>query len=118
MIEKIQGRSDDLCWGIRKKDNSRQFIYQDYISRTIISVSDDIEEFQAIQKDYDHLILRIRLKPMVERADIEEILIRSIRKVFTDYDCNEPGVEVIFGDPLVNINSGKLSRVICEIKDI
>ncbi len=118
VIEKIQGRSDDLCWGIRKKDNSRQFIYQDYISRTIISVSDDIEEFQAIQKDYDHLILRIKLKPMVERADIEEILIRSIRKVFTDYDCNEPGVEVIFGDPLVNINSGKLSRVICEIKDI
>jgi len=55
---------------------------------------------------------------MVESADIEEKLIRSVKKVFTDYDCNEPRVEVIFGEPLRNINSGKLSRVICEIKDI
>jgi putative adenylate-forming enzyme len=118
VIEKIHGRSDDLCWGIRKTDNSRQFIYQDYISRTIISVSDDIEEFQAIQKDYNHMILRIKLRPMVESTDIQEKLIQSIRKVFSDYNCNEPRVEVIFGEPLRNINSGKLSRVICEIKDI
>jgi putative adenylate-forming enzyme len=118
VIEKIQGRADDLFWGIRKTDNSRHFIYQDYISRTIISVSDNIEEFQAIQKDYKHLILRIELKPMVGRQEIEKKLISNIRKVFTDYNCIEPRVEIIFGEPLRNINSGKLSRVICEIKDI
>jgi putative adenylate-forming enzyme len=121
VIEKIQGRADDLFWGLRKTDRSRHFIYQDYISRTIISVSDQIEEFQAIQKDYEHLILRIKLYPATEMAEemkIKETLISSIRKVFTDYNCIEPQVEVLFAEPLKNINSGKLSRVICEIKDV
>ena len=121
VIEKIQGRADDLFWGLRKTDRSRHFIYQDYISRTIISVSDKIEEFQAIQKDYEHLILRIQLNRDTEKAEkmiIEEKLVSGIRKVFTDYNCVEPEVEVIFGEPLRNINSGKLSRIICEIRDL
>jgi hypothetical protein len=49
---------------------------------------------------------------------IEENLISNIRKVFTGYNCIEPEVEVLFADPLKNINSGKLSRVICEIKEV
>lgn len=121
VIEKIQGRADDLFWGLRKTNRSRHFIYQDYISRTIISVSNEIEEFQAIQKDYGHLVLRIKLNPGTEKVEeikVEEKLVSSIRKVFTDYNCIEPEVEVIFAEPLRNINSGKLSRVICEIKDV
>ncbi|MCK7537152.1 MAG: hypothetical protein MZV63_42400 [Marinilabiliales bacterium] len=121
MIEKIQGRADDLFWGLRKTDGARHFIYQDYISRNIISVSNRIDEFQAIQKDYDHLVLRIQLNPETEedeKAKIKEELISIIRKVFTDYNCREPEVEVIFAEPLKNINSGKLSRVICEIKEV
>lgn len=118
VIEKIQGRADDLLWGIRKSDRSRHFIYQDYISRTIICVSNDIEEFQAIQKTIDRLELRIRLKPLADKEEIRQKLVNSIRKVFADYGCIEPEVEVIFGEPLPNINSGKLSRVICEIKDL
>jgi putative adenylate-forming enzyme len=121
VIQKIHGRADDLFWGLRKTDRSRHFIYQDYISRTIISVSNGIEEFQAIQKDYENLILRIQLNPATDKAEkmkIEENLISCIRKVFTDYNCTEPEVEVIFAEPLKNINSGKLSRVICEIKDV
>ena len=118
VIEKIQGRSDDLFWGLRKTDRSRHFIFQDYISRTIISVSNEIDEFQAIQKDFCHLVLRIKLNPGAEKEKIEEKLVSCIRKVFTDYNCFEPEVEVIFAEPLKNINSGKLSRVICEIKDV
>lgn len=121
VIEEIQGRADDLFWGLRKTDRSRHFIYQDYISRTIISVSNQITEFQAIQKDYEHIVLRIQINPatkLTEKMKIEENLISSIRKVFTGYNCIEPEVEVIFADPLKNINSGKLSRVICEIKDV
>jgi putative adenylate-forming enzyme len=121
VIEKINGRADDLFWGLRKTDRSRHFIYQDYISRTIISVSDEIEEFQAIQKDYYHLVLRIELNPRTEKMEkmkIEERLVSRIGKVFTDYNCIEPEVLVIFASPLRNVNSGKLSRVICEIKDV
>ena len=121
VIEKIQGRADDLLWGLRKTDGSRHFIYQDYISRNIISVSNRIDEFQAIQKDFEHLVLRIQLDPVTkedENVKIKEELISIIRKVFTDYNCREPEVEVVFAEPLKNINSGKLSRVICEIKEV
>ena len=121
VIEKIQGRADDIFWGLRKTDRSRHFIFQDYISRNIISVSDSIREFQAIQKDYEHLVLRILLDPSAqehEKLKVQEELISRIRKVFTEYGCFEPEVEVIFAEPLRNINSGKLSRVICEIKDV
>jgi phenylacetate-coenzyme A ligase PaaK-like adenylate-forming protein len=121
VIEKINGRADDLFWGIRKSDKTKHFIFQDYISRAIISVSGNIEEFQAIQKDFEYLVLRIKMDPGTkkeERVEIEEILINSVKKVFTDYNCIEPRVEVIFADPLRNINSGKLSRVICEMKDV
>jgi len=118
VIEKIEGRADDLLWGIRKSDRSRHFIYQDYISRTIICVSNDIEEFQVIQKDFDRLILRIKLKSLADRELIKQPLVDSIRKVFADYGCIEPEIDLIFGEPLPNINSGKLSRVICEIREI
>ncbi len=66
-------------------------------------------------------MLRIQLDPETkedEKVKIKEELISIIRKVFTDYNCREPEVEVIFAEPLKNINSGKLSRVICEIKEV
>lgn len=118
IIEKIQGRADDLLWGLRKSDGARHFIYQDYISRTIISISDDIEEFQVIQKDYQSLVLRILLKAGANGPEIENKLKQEIKQVFTNYECVEPDLEIIFAAPLPNINSGKLSRVICEIKNV
>jgi putative adenylate-forming enzyme len=50
VIEKINGRADDLFWGIRKSDKTKHFIFQDYISRAIISVSGNIEEFLKRRK--------------------------------------------------------------------
>lgn len=116
VIENVQGRADEMFWGISVEDQSKCFIYQDYISRMIITVSDDIEEFQAIQKDFTFVILRVVLKPLSPERDIIRKLTDGIRDVFTQYHCIPPTVEVIFAPPLRNINSNKLSRVICEIQ--
>jgi putative adenylate-forming enzyme len=118
VIEKIQGRADDLFWGIRKSDGTRHFIYQDYISRTIISVSDSIEEFQAVQKDYTRIVIRLKLTDLNKLGEIGKEVAERIRKVFTDYGCEEPEVVTEYGETLKNVNSGKLCRVICEIKNI
>jgi len=117
VIEKIQGRADDMFWGIRKDDRSKHFICQDYISRAIISVSDEIEEHQAIQKDYDSVVLRIKMKEGAGQEDIPARLIEGVKGVFSKYDCVEPEVDVLFADPLPNKFSNKLARIICEIKD-
>jgi putative adenylate-forming enzyme len=116
VIEEIKGRSDDMFWGIRKKDKTKHFIYQDYISRMIITTSDDIEDFQAIQKDYDLIVLRIKLKNNPDKSFLSEKLIIGIKEIFTKYQCIEPGIEIIFGEPLRNKYSNKLARVICEIR--
>jgi putative adenylate-forming enzyme len=118
IIEKIQGRSDDLFWGIRKGINKEQFIFQDYISRAIISTSGDIEEFQAIQEKYTEIILRIKMKNGSSHLKIGDELARAIKSVFSKYDCEEPEVTVIFGDPIPNQNSNKLIRIISKIKHV
>jgi putative adenylate-forming enzyme len=116
VIEEIKGRADDMLWGIRKYDKTKHFIYQDYISRMIITCSDDIDDFQVIQKDYCNIDLRIKMKNNTNREYISEKLIEGIKSIFLKYDCLEPKVQIIFGEPLRNQYSNKLARVICEIK--
>jgi putative adenylate-forming enzyme len=116
VIDEIKGRADDMFWGIRESDKTKHFIYQDYISRMIITSSDDIDEFQAIQKDFTHIILRIKLRNGSDKYSLSEKLIDGIKEIFTKYHCVEPEVEVIFGEPLRNQYSNKLARIVCEIK--
>jgi len=116
VIEEIKGRADDMLWGIRKDDKTRHFIYQDYISRMIITSSDEIDDFQVIQKDFYHIELRIKLKNNTDRIDLSGKLIEGIKGIFLKYNCIEPTVEIILGEPLRNQYSNKLARVICEIK--
>jgi putative adenylate-forming enzyme len=117
VIEEIKGRTDDIFWGIRKADNKKHFIFQDYISRMIITASDDIEDFQAIQKDYFHVVLRIRVKDGSDKNSLSEKLTSGLKGIYSAYGCFEPEVEVIFGEPVPNKYSNKLIRVICEIRD-
>lgn len=115
VIEQIQGRADDLFWGIRKDNGEKHFIYQDYISRKIISVSENIEEFQAIQESYTRITLRIKLVGG-NKEKIRKKLVNGMKKIFSAYNCLEPEVKIIFGNPKLNNNSQKLARVICKIK--
>jgi putative adenylate-forming enzyme len=115
-IENIQGRANDLFWGIRKDTRARHFIYQDYISRSIITVSGDIDDYQAVQKDFTRVVLRIQVKKEADKGIISEKLKNGIRDVFSEYNCLEPEVEVLFAAPLPNKNSAKLARIICELK--
>ena len=115
IIENIQGRADDMFWGLRKDTKKPHFIFQDYIARTIISASESIQEYQAIQESYRKVTLRI-LYSKSDKKNISKILSQRIKKVFADYGCLEPSVNVIFGQPLLNERSNKLIRIICKIK--
>jgi len=116
VIERIQGRADDMFWGIRKDGSGSHFIYQDYISRAIISTSEAIDDYQAIQEDYCHVVLRIKTK-IAGQNDLASNLVGAVRGVFSSYGCQEPEVKVVFGDPLRNEFSNKLARIICKIKN-
>jgi len=115
VIKQIQGRADDMFWGLRTDTKEPQFIFQDYISRTIISTSEDIEEYQATQDSYTEIILRIQLKKGSNKEKIKEQLIKKLKKVFLKYNCIEPEIKLIFCLPLLNKKSNKLIRIKCNI---
>ncbi len=115
VIKQIQGRADDMFWGLRTDTKEPQFIFQDYISRTIISTSEDVEEYQATQNSYTEIILRIQIKKGSNKEKIKEQLILKLKKVFLKYNCVEPEIKIIFCKPLLNKESNKLIRIKCNI---
>ena len=59
VIARIQGRSDDVFWADRADGPGLQYVFPDYISRAIISSSDGIEEYQAVQVSPRQVLVRI-----------------------------------------------------------
>ncbi len=115
VIERIQGRGDDLFWG-KRGDGKLQYVFPDYISRAIITSSDAIEEYQAIQKDLTHVLIRLAIKPDSEPNLIRTAVNASITNVFTNYHCEIPEIDIRFEQPEINKNSQKLIRIHCEFK--
>jgi len=117
VIESIQGRADQMFWGLRNKTHQKQFIFPDYIARKIISMSEDILDFQVIQNDYFNVQVIVKLKLKTHAENIIDQIQGGIRNIFQDYDCDEPNVSVKIGEPQRNSQSNKLIRIICNIKE-
>ncbi len=112
VIEQIMGRSDDLFWAHRKDTEELQFIYPDYIRRAIILSSDEIDEYQAIQKSFNKVLLRIQIKTKrIDKKELAENLRKNIQNVFSSYNCQTPTIELKFEPPIRNPKSGKLIRI-------
>ncbi len=112
VIERIQGRSDDLFWARSAATGEWQFIFPDYISRAIITSSEMIDEYQAIQTSPSSVLVRIKLKePARENAFESEALVAGVAGVFGGYRCEIPTVDVRFEAPEANLRSGKLTRI-------
>jgi putative adenylate-forming enzyme len=112
VIENIQGRADDLFWAKNIITNEWQYIFPDYISRAIISASEDINEYQAIQSTPDDVLVRIQLRNGADqdKFDIKEV-IENINIVFREYNCRLPKISIVFEKPEFNRNSNKLIRI-------
>ncbi|MBT7466211.1 MAG: AMP-binding protein, partial [Bacteroidetes bacterium] len=83
VIESIHGRADDLFWANNLKSGGSQYIFPDYIRRAIITASDDIDEYQAIQKADDKVLVRLQLKSGANHNLFStEIVKENIRNVF------------------------------------
>lgn len=110
VIEDIQGRSDDIFLSTDRNGN-KQYIFPDYISRTIITSSDDIEEYQAIQIGERDVRVRLMMKKGADRKTIYAIVEKNIQNVFRTYGCPEPKVTIEEKAPERNPNSSKMVRI-------
>lgn len=112
VIENIQGRADDLFWAKNVKTNEWQYIFPDYISRAIITASEDIDEYQAIQNSPDDVLVRIQLKNGVNQNQFNShAILQNINNVFNGYNCKQPKISILFEMPEFNKNSNKLIRI-------
>jgi putative adenylate-forming enzyme len=117
VIEQIQGRTDDLLWSHRTDSGELQFIFPDYLRRAIIASSEDIEEYQVIQKSFTKLLVRLLLKSedCSQESIIRDIKIR-IGDVFKSYSCEKPEITVVFEKAKLNSISQKLVRIQRDFK--
>jgi phenylacetate-coenzyme A ligase PaaK-like adenylate-forming protein len=111
VIEQIQGRSDDVYWGMRSDGSGMQFIFPDYIRRAIIVLSDQIQEYQVIQESPDAVLVRLQVPDIVAHEQVAQAARKGIRQVFSNYGCHKPRVEVEFAAPEFNPRSRKLIRI-------
>ena len=112
VIENIQGRADHLFWAKNIKSDEWQYIFPDYISRAIISASEDIDEYQAIQNSPEDVLIRIQLKNEINDDQFNSrAVIKNISDVFVSYQCKPPKIAIVFGKPESNKNSDKLIRI-------
>lgn len=111
VISRIQGRSDDVFWADRADGPGLQYVFPDYISRAIISSSDGIEEYQAVQVSPRQVLVRILPNGKDQEPRIAEEAAAAIRRVFAAYRCREPDVRVLFETPQTRGKGGKLVRI-------
>ena len=117
MIEKILGRTDDLYWAQRTDCDELQYIFPDYIRRAIITSSDEIENYQAIQENYTTVSIRIYSKDKnIDKEQIINSISRNVKNVFASYKCTESDIKVIFEKPKRNPTSNKLIRIIRDFE--
>jgi putative adenylate-forming enzyme len=69
-LDKIEGRCDDVLYFKNRTGNIKP-LFPDFIRRQLILASEDITDYQVIQKDLEHLAIyispNINIKPHIEK---------------------------------------------------
>lgn len=82
-LERIDGRCDDIFFGIHKQTGEKHMLFPDFIRRSIMLSSDDILEYKVTQKEL--LLIDIKLKVKSETAGIEVKVMLELKKLWKKY---------------------------------
>lgn len=111
VIQQVQGRADDTLWGARADGKGLQFVASDYVRRAIAFGSELVEEYQVTQEAPERLTLLLQISDVQAQKQTAAQVSARIERVFRDYGCREPTVEVAFGTPAPSPQTGKLIRI-------
>lgn len=107
-LESIEGRCDDIFYLKPLHGDTPIPIIPDFIRRAIISSSDAIQEYQAIQHRPD-LITIAFASPEHIRKDIEKKIEHSLTTLFNKKNCQTP--QLSFSQDLPKPSDKKLRRI-------
>jgi len=110
VIERVLGRSDDLFWLERADGSGHQYLFPDITARYVMNACELVREYQVEQTAYDHVVVRLVTLPdrFAEAAPLVE---QNLHRLFEEYGCKQPRVEVVEQPPQLNANSQKLRRI-------
>ncbi len=99
VIKEVHGRADDIILGKKISSDELQFILPDYIRRSIISSSEHIEEYNAIQTSPENLIIKLQLAANIDnqvKKDIESTIQQGLANIFTKHNSEVPEIEFLY----------------------
>jgi phenylacetate-coenzyme A ligase PaaK-like adenylate-forming protein len=116
MISKIHGRSDDV-FQLLDNQGEIKHLFPDYVRRSINQSSQDIIEYQAIQKKRDLIEIRLILKENANREEIQNQILKNLQFWVDKIGANLGKVVFTLTKPEKHPVSMKLIRVIRRLED-
>ncbi len=113
VIETIHGRADDIIYGSSIYSDELQFILPDFIRRSIVSSSDNIEEYTAVQTSPVQMTINLQLNRELdgeEIAEIEEAIKTKISVIFEGHQSVVPQINFDYST-IVHDFDKKLRRI-------
>lgn len=108
-LERIEGRCDDLLY-VALADGKTKPLFPDFVTRKIIFASEDIKDFEIIQRNLGkwEIFIEPQFKVAVEFA---------LRELFLQMECLAP--ELVFVDrPFPRLPGAKLRRIRRQYEDL
>lgn len=96
-IEQIEGRQDDIFYLLSSELSQSSDlipIFPDFISRAIVTVSPDIEDYQVMQISLTRIELALKVSNGEQNVMIEAVL-RSLSSLFNRLHCQLPEIIVL-----------------------
>ncbi len=110
-LESIEGRTDDLFYIPSIQENKMISIFPDFIRRSIIMASDEIQEYQAVQLTPTQLTIYLRC-PHEKQTEIHQKVSENLTQLFESLTCIPP--DILFKEYTTPPPNGKkLKRILC-----
>lgn len=105
-LEAIEGRCDDIFYFYRLADNRLRPIFPDFISRAIITASDEVSEYVAVQHAPDRLEISLRFKDSGMGSEwVEPKITQAITDLSVKMGCKPPVVHFhLLHDGMIRID--------------
>jgi putative adenylate-forming enzyme len=90
-LKQIDGRCDDLFYGVKIKSGETRILFADFIRRAIISASDVSLEYKVKQLSMKEIVVELLL-PEEEREQVQMKIKNNLHEFFTAMDCLHPTI--------------------------
>lgn len=113
-IKKVLGRHDDLIYFI-DKDNCKKYVFPDLFVRWIIVTSENIREFQVLQRKINEVTVYLDLIDEND-TEIKTIILNQIVKELKSLNIFNPTIKVIIKKITLPKEKNKYKRFINEME--